>query len=156
MTMTSDSMTLDRLQSLLDAHGGNVTRWPEEDARALPALTAANPYARAMVAEAVALDRVLAAAPAGRSNRLVSLTDRIVAETRSGPVIAIARGATQAPASRRLRWPALAAMAASLLIGVYCGLNGYTPQALQQVAGLSTDQGIGAAAEDDSQYGDIL
>jgi hypothetical protein len=154
--MTNNMMTLDRLQTLLDTHGAKVARWPESDQRALEALLAASAEARAMVAEAAALDRVLDAAPAGRTSRLVTLTDRIVAEARAGAVAAIPRKALPPPVSKRPRWPAVAAMAASLLIGVYGGFNGWAPQALQQVAGLSAEQGTTIAAEDDSQDGDIL
>jgi hypothetical protein len=155
MRMANDIMTLDRLRQLLDLHGAAFARWPVSEAEASTALMASNPTARALVAEAAAFDRVLAAAPSGRSDHLAKLTDTITgaaARPQFEPV------ATRAPRSSmgRKRWAALAAMAASLLIGIYGGLNGWTPQGLQQIAELSADPASGATAEEDAQYGDFL
>ncbi len=160
--MANDPMTLERFQHLLDAHGASVARWPVADARDVSALASVSPEARVMLAEAAALDRVLVAAPGPGHRSLRPLTDQIVAgatfSSRSiGPAPSVT--ALQPVAKRpigRLRWPAIAAMAASLLIGVYGGLNGWAPQALQQVAWMSADQGSNATADDESQYGDIL
>ncbi len=159
--MANDMMTLERLQHLLDVHGANVARWPADEARALPTFAATSPTARAMLAEARAFDEVLKRAPNTPANRIGSLTDKIVAGATlaSQSPAAPARAVAQPPPKRamqRSRWPAIAAMAASLLIGVYAGFNGWAPQALQEVAWLSADQAVSTAVEDFSQYGDIL
>jgi len=156
--MTTQIMTLERLQQLLDAHGASVVRWPEFDRRALSALMTTSAQARDMMAEAAALDRVLMAAPADRRHHLAGLTDRIVAKARMGQVVRLPITAKSRAAVGSSRWAAIAALAASLLIGVYGGLNGWAPQALQQVAGLTLDQAssANASADDIAQYGDIL
>ncbi len=162
MTMANETMTLERLQHLLDVHGANVVRWPGDEARALRTLTAASPAARAMLAEAQAFDDVLKLATGAPTIRLASLTDRIVASATLGSQLSVAAPSrpvarpTANRAAHRAKWPAIAAMAASLLIGVYAGFNGWAPQGLQQVSWLSDDQAASVSADDFSQYGDIL
>lgn len=160
--MANEPMTLERLQHLLDVYGANVARWPGDEARGLRALTATSPAARVMLAEAQAFDDILKLAPGAPANRLGGLTDSIVANASAAsqsPLAAPSRPVARPTANRaayRAKWPAIAAMAASLLIGVYAGFNGWAPQALQQVSWLSADQAASVSADDFSQYGDIL
>ena len=56
-------MTLARLQTILDAYGGDPARWPDAECAAALALIAQSPDARARHAEARRLDAALAAAP---------------------------------------------------------------------------------------------
>ena len=56
-------MTPTRFQTLLDARGPRIGRWPEADRLGAEALLARSDRARAALAEAEALDRALAALP---------------------------------------------------------------------------------------------
>lgn len=161
MTKANEIMTLGRLQHVLDVHGADVARWPQNDALSLPSFLASSAEARQLMAEAVALDRLMSAAPSGRSDRLTSLADRIVVIAGAAKITQLPDRTFTRPIIGRSRWPAIAAMAASLLIGVYGGFNGWTPQVLQQVAELSVDDSADqtvdqSANDDDAQYGDIL
>ena len=152
MSKTSNRSELDRLRTVLDAHGANPARWPASDAARLAALAQADPAAQRMLREAEALDRVLAAAPASSSpGALANLADRIVASAAARPAVAggaeivalpVRARASQGDLRHRPRflWTALAALAASLVIGFYAGTSSLAVPALQQVAGLSQDE----------------
>lgn len=110
--MTRESMSLERLAVILDAYGADEERWPPEERAAALALIEASPRARAMLARAAELDRLLDAAPA-------------VEPPSSALRQAILRTAPRAPAAapRRLGWRAAAAfaLAASLVLGMVTG-----------------------------------
>lgn len=57
-------MTIERFAALLDAYGANSRRWPAIEREAAQSLIAADPRARALLAETEALDAVLDADPA--------------------------------------------------------------------------------------------
>lgn len=61
--MTSQDMTPERLEAILSAYGAQPARWPEEEREACEALIARSERARAALAEAAHLDRLLDAAP---------------------------------------------------------------------------------------------
>jgi len=106
MTSNEVPLTLERLETLLDAYGGDLERWPSGEAAAARALMARSPEAAALAREASALDRVLAQASGPRPERLLALSDRILsaasAESRDG---AAARVADPARAARIVRLP---------------------------------------------------
>ncbi len=56
-------MTLERLNDLADAWGGDLRRWPEADRRVAERLLASDPAARAVLDRALSLDGLLAASP---------------------------------------------------------------------------------------------
>ena len=57
-------MTMDRLNTLLDAYGASPSRWPAEEREAAEAMIAASDAARAVFAAAAHLDAMLDQAPA--------------------------------------------------------------------------------------------
>lgn len=103
-----------RFETLAQAYGGEVARWPVNDREPAAALMAANPgWAAGVLADALALDAVLDADPPPRVSG--ALVEAIVAA---------------APAARRLRWvgwllPAGmgAGLAAACAAGVLAGLQ---------------------------------
>lgn len=101
-----------RLITVLEAYGADPARWPIAD-RHLASLDGSMPGWR----EARALDRALASAttpplPAGLSARL-----GVAARPAADNVVQFA----PRKSARVLRWPAAAALAASLAIGIYIG-----------------------------------
>jgi hypothetical protein len=62
--MESNALNSDRFQELADAFSGDIARWPEAEQPAAMAFVAMDPAATAAIlAEAAALDRLLAASP---------------------------------------------------------------------------------------------
>ncbi|MDX2157530.1 MAG: hypothetical protein SFW09_13585 [Hyphomicrobiaceae bacterium] len=84
MTRNQTTMTLQDLEALLDAFGGQPTRWPADRRHMAEALIEALPEARRMLAEACALDQLLSCAPGADVQRSASLADRIVAAAVDG------------------------------------------------------------------------
>jgi hypothetical protein len=80
MNGNAGKLTMARFESLLEAYGGNLARWPAQDARPAAALLEGSAEARSRLAEARALDHVLDRASAPDPKRLRVLADRIVAE----------------------------------------------------------------------------
>lgn len=64
MPMTTGRMTIERLSDILDAYGADPLRWPESERLTAQALAAREPRAAALVADAMATDALLDAAPA--------------------------------------------------------------------------------------------
>ena len=160
---------LARLQVVLDVHGANPARWPRADAERLAALTQSDPQAGKLLAEAQAFDRILAAAPSGPPGGLDALTDRILSRTAATkpaipgsaeivPLPVRPRNLAMQAGSSPLRlWPALAALAAALIIGIYIGNADLLTPALQQVAGLTADEAEpGAQSLDEAQEGELM
>lgn len=136
-------------QARLDAFGGDLERWPEADRKQAPSISAQDPNARLQLAEARALDRLLARSmPLDVPRRLASLEDLIVAaavteraarQSTGGNVVPMrmpsaeqARGASTPAATDadragtwRLRsgWRSAAMLAASLFAGVVIGIT---------------------------------
>jgi hypothetical protein len=79
MNGQDETLTLERFESLLDAYGGDLSRWPGASVRAAEALIATSPEARARHIEAQSLDQLLAQASRPSPERLSLLADRIVA-----------------------------------------------------------------------------
>lgn len=131
-------MTPERFKGLAEAYGGEVVRWPVDERDAAAALVAAQPaWARAVLAEAMALDDVLAAYAAPRAT--TDLVGRIVA------------GAPHAqPRWRRWVLPAGlgAGLAAACAAGVVLGVRLET-QSGMPAAGVSDAEALVTAVSDD-------
>ena len=136
---------MEALQGLLASHGADRTRWPAPARLRFAAFIADSPEARRAVAEAEALDRLLDRAPVTSDARRAALSDRILsmalAEAPSANVVPLPsrRLPTGVRSSRwtSSRWSAAALLAASLLVGVFAGVSGVVPSAVQSVAMLT-------------------
>jgi hypothetical protein len=150
---------LDALERLLDVYGADRTRWPARERLRFASLITDEPEAQRLMAEAVALDRLLDVAPAARKDQEQGLTGRIVAAAR-GQQHKPLRGSEVAPAISNIvklpawvrrpqiarafgasDWPAAGLLAASLVLGVMLGSAGMldsTMQEVAEVAGLSS------------------
>ncbi|MHA1573552.1 MAG: hypothetical protein ACTSX8_06120 [Alphaproteobacteria bacterium] len=150
---------LDALERLLDVYGADRTRWPARERLRFASLIADEPEAQRLMAEAVALDRLLDVAPAARKDQEQGLTGRIVAAARGqqhnplsvsqvSPAVsnivklpAWVRRPQIAGAFGASDWPAAGLLAASLVLGVMLGSAGMldsTMQEVAEVAGLSS------------------
>lgn len=142
---------LERLKDLLDAYGADRTRWPHASRREMSILISSSAEAEALVREAEAFDRLLDTAPATAPDRIAALSDRIMAASRSSPRIvstaAPPRAARIAPALRR-HAGGIAALAASLMIGIFAGQSSSVQPAMSELAALA---GIDVAAAPASQ-----
>lgn len=167
----SDAMGDDGLAAfdrLLDAFGADADRWPPDRRAAAGALLqradAIGAAARRALAEARALERVLAAPPVIDNRRVGALAARIAAEASrqaaDSNVVALAPVRRPVPAAiqpatqQRRHWTAAATLAASLLVGIAVGPGITGLPALHDVAeaiglGSYVDQLALAPLEDD-------
>lgn len=158
MNGRDQKLTLDRFESLLDAYGGDLSRWPERLAPEAQALIGTSSEARRLHSEAQALDRLLAKASVPDPERLEKLAHRIVAaaqcEGHAGARViqmpvggrkAVVPRATPVPSTSRAasgrwldgaNWQAAAALAASLAFGFAIGFSDLAPTAAYNVASL--------------------
>jgi hypothetical protein len=163
---------VDAFQQLVDAFGSVSSRWPakrrEEAEVLLRSNTPAGAAARGILAEARALDRVLASPMPINPARVASLANRIVASSRQSPrasnvvplTSAMGKGSPALGARSRVPrtgWAAGALLAASLLLGISIGPAITTMPAFHDVAdfvGLSHigDQLALTGAEDGSLH----
>jgi hypothetical protein len=79
MNGQDETLTLERFESLLDAYGGDLSRWPVASVRAAEALIATSGEAQTRYIEAQRLDLLLTKASRPSPERLSLLADRIVA-----------------------------------------------------------------------------
>ena len=86
MTGNERPLTLERFVSLVDAYGGDLARWPAGFAGAAEDLLGTSPEARHHLAEARALDRLLAKPVVADPAALAALAERIVAAASGGAV----------------------------------------------------------------------
>lgn len=156
------SRELEAFQVLLDGHGAERTRWPAPQRLRFAGLLAESSEARRRLAEAEALDSLLARAPLPSPSRHAALVDRIVDAARAqGAPSAAAVTVLHRPARRRplvsglpvlglpvsafrARGPAAALLAASLLVGIFVGVTGAANPALQRFETLA---GLAAAVD---------
>ncbi|MCP4780144.1 MAG: hypothetical protein GY877_05170 [Hyphomicrobium sp.] len=150
---------LDALESLLDVYGADRTRWPARERLRFASLIADEPEAQRLMAEAVALDRLLDVAPAARKDQEQGLTGRIVAAARGQQYNPLSASQVSPAVSNIVKlpawvrrpqiagafgasdWPAASLLAASLVLGVMLGSAGMldsTVQEVAEVAGLSS------------------
>jgi hypothetical protein len=131
------------LEATLETYGGDRTRWPADVRHKLSGILANNDAAERLIAEAVALDRLLDMAPAVSPERRHALAVRISAEARKGqPAAAAAR---VQPSRSRWREGAYAgiALAASLMLGLFAGSNiaGSNSTLAPAIQSIATDAG---------------
>jgi hypothetical protein len=133
MTKVKATMTRTEFAALLETYGAERSRWPHDQRAAAAALLSSDREAERLLAEAVALDRVLDRAPRFDAGREAALADRIAALASKAPRVAAsnARMAT-APAQntyrlaipRRDAWRAAGMLAACLVLGFSIGWSG--------------------------------
>ncbi|MBR2536209.1 MAG: hypothetical protein IKE66_09085 [Hyphomicrobium sp.] len=131
--MREQNQALDLLDRTLEAFGADTARWPAGVKAKLMGLIASNADARSKIAEAAALDKVLAFAPTISAARQSELADQIVAKAlRSPRAVSVsdqpARSSVPSSVPSRIRaWRQNAivggALAASLMIGILSGQN---------------------------------
>ncbi len=144
-----DGTGLDALEQALERFGSDRTRWPAPVRRSLAGLLASSADAKARLREAEALDRLLDLAPEPAIDTR-ALADRIMAAAAAEIPAAAPPKARVAWASfgggataARAEWPAAALLAASLVVGMFFGLNGTLDTAVAPlVAQASTDADI--------------
>ena len=152
-TRTANLLALERH---LEIYGADQRRWPEEARERFASLIASDARARASLAEARALDRLLDRASWPSVCRKRAVRDRIMtAVSNDGGGVRSAPAAARvielpprrqpprtAPAGSRTGWRTAALLAASLAIGIYLGsAGGLTPevQAVVEVVGLQAE-----------------
>lgn len=158
MKMMSKAKTgLDLLQDVLDAYGGDRTRWPAHARLELSQLLSMSPEARKMLTEAQALDRLLDLAPSLPKDRVAALSARILAEASHSPRVVVNTAAARLRPPVMTQWrrfsAGAAALAASLMIGVLAGQSSTLAPAMSEianVAGLAT----GADSQQFAQFDD--
>lgn len=146
-------ITLERFTAIVDAYGASPARWPSGERRAAEALLAVSADARALLAEACALDGMLAAAPVEAPSG--ALVERLMA-SRPRPATAKVSSPKQQGFFRELIsaiWPygspalPTGALAASIMLGIALG-------SVSEIAVLDGNQI--AAASDEAEAGDRL
>src|SRR5579871_1858242 len=113
-------MLLERFRELADAYGGDPRRWPPAERAPAAALLAASAEARALLAEAAALDRLLDGAPPSApatldAERLIARATAAAQDRPSFRTVGVTR-----PAGRGL-WLRAASLAAATIIGFVVG-----------------------------------
>ncbi len=141
---TSRDMTPERMNAILAAYGAAPSRWPEADREAAEALIARSEPARAALAEAAHLDRLLDAAPAVPEADGLAARLRAMMPERAAEVVPFVPRPTRAPRPRP--WHATgfaraAVVALAVVGGVGIGL------ALPEIGGPLTPVG-GLASTD--------
>lgn len=108
-------MTYERFETLAEAYGGDLRRWPEADREAGRALLDRDPRAAAVLAEADGLDALLDAAPRPAPSHV--LREAVIA----GAAGAVLRARRRGPGP--LAWLSGAGWAAAACAGVVFGIN---------------------------------
>ncbi len=147
----SGERELAEFRELLDRYGSRPEHWPADGRAEMLRLCAEDPQARALLAEAEALDALLreTAVPPAAPDLAARLLQRAAGATENAgaPV-------TPPPAANDnrpvMRWLAAGWLAASLLIGIWLGLSGriVVPPSLTGDADTVADAGGGDALAD--------
>ena len=117
----SGRMDLRQFEALLDAHGADEERWPEQAREPARALLKADARARAELARARALEELLRADASPPPAQ--DLAMRILKQA-GAPRPAAKAAREAANDNARAPWWIAAPLAASLLLGVWLGLSG--------------------------------
>lgn len=123
--MSEDPNMLTELEQVLDVYGAEAARWPETQRDRLLTFATSDDTGARLLAEAQALDRLLAEAPAGdASGRLkADIVAAAVGDgTREARVVPL--DAARRRSVRRPVWQAAALLAASFALGLYLGIAG--------------------------------
>ncbi|MFQ5625388.1 MAG: hypothetical protein ACE5FM_01895 [Methyloligellaceae bacterium] len=155
--MTQDQnaqLNLAWLETVLDTFGSDPNRWPAHERGALEALIETNADARRLLGEALALARVMEAAPASKASASLKsrITTAINEDTGRGARIvplqaALTRSMNSLYARSRGRamWSA-AALAASFAFGLYLGVAGIGGTAVDGAFRIAVDGTSGSNA----------
>lgn len=108
------TMNLERFEQLADAYGADLRRWPEGEREAARRLTAVDPRAADLLAEADVLDALLDAAPRAAPSH--ALRERVIADAASA---GLGRGGRKLGV---LAWLSGAGWAAAACAGVAFGV----------------------------------
>jgi hypothetical protein len=172
--MSNTGMMLAEFERLLDVYGGDRTRWPAEARAAAGQLVGRDAKARRMLAEAEALDRVLARAPLPSLASEAVLAERIVTAAQRSPRIvrtspaqpgrAAATEAQALPPRPAASWKRLlradvrgaAVLAASLVAGIVLGISNVPQSVLPGLEDLDGDQGSYSLAHVEPFDEDVL
>ena len=142
--MTRD---LKRLEEVLEIFGPEPRRWPEAERNVLEALSREAPGGRRLLAEARALDQVMARAPGGEASDRAKrqVMEAIGADTRleraAPSFIERLRQRLEGGWLRAPAWSPAAVMSAALALGVYLGASGLTQPVLDQAVQLAAMDG---------------
>ncbi|MNH53356.1 hypothetical protein D3C73_50450 [compost metagenome] len=115
-TMT---MTYERFETLADAYGGDLRRWPEAEREAARALRDADPRAAVLLREADRLDALLDAAPRPAPSH--ALREQVIAGAAGAGLGARLGARRRGPGP--LAWLSGAGWAAAACAGVVFGVN---------------------------------
>ncbi len=153
--MSNQAETGQRLQELnrlLEIYGADRSRWPAADRMRMSSVIAIDPRAKAALAEAAALDRLLDMAPLVSIDRERALAQAILAAAAANSSPAQTSNVVALPAARKPAVPFLrgqarhaagALLAASLVLGIFAGTSGQLSSTVDYVAeavGLSDDE----------------
>lgn len=116
-TMT---MTYERFETLADAYGGDLRRWPEAEREAARALRDADPRAAVLLREADGLDALLDAVPRPAASH--ALREAVIASA-AGAGLGAGSKARRRGAIGPLAWLSGAGWAAAACAGVVFGVN---------------------------------
>ena len=115
-TMT---MTYERFETLADAFGGDLRRWPEAEREAARALLDSDPRAAVLLRKADGLDALLDAAPRPVASH--ALRETVIASAAGAGLGVGLRARRRGPGS--LAWLSGAGWAAAACAGVVFGVN---------------------------------
>lgn len=119
-------MTLDDFRNLVDAYGADPARWPGDRRTAAETLLAGSPNARATLAEARVLDRLLRAAAAddeadtARMERVVRMSV-LKLPPHPGTARSGTAGAARTPHGRAAPWLRAVGLTCAALAGIVFG-----------------------------------
>jgi hypothetical protein len=147
MEQVMTTMNEDRLREILDAYGGDASRWPSGERAAALQLLARSATARAAHLEAMALDGLLArdSADVSVSFDAAHLAAAVTAQRQPQvePRVTVTESDIVLPATTFLfRWFNIAGLAAAMLAGFIIGWSGIdgdlgtTAEAADVVSGL--------------------
>jgi len=108
-------MTLERLRDILDAYGAEPAHWPEAERAAMQELIATSPGAQTALAQAAALDALLA-----HDRPVMPTLNPIKIAARAAATPRVPRGSWAV----RSMWPNVAGLAAAAIVGFVVGWTG--------------------------------
>ncbi len=153
---------LELLDDVLAIYGSDRARWPAAVRNELVTLIASSAEARALMAQAQALDRLMDLAPKLSADRLTLLTERISAQAERTPRMSVITGTKQPRAKPVPEWrrhaTGITALAASLFLGLLLGQNATLAPAVSEVATAVGIESLGDGSQiaaTDEAYSDV-
>ncbi len=126
--MTLRPGDVDAFQDFLDIHGADPRRWPPQERAGLAPWIAQSAEAQALIARAARLEALIEASTPASPHFDASRVAALAART--AQVIPLRRKAESGRGAWRPRLRPLAALAASLILGLAFGANGLMPNGL--------------------------